>query len=304
MDKVLIIGLGLIGGSLARSLKETGLAASITGCGPREPTLRRGLELGVIDDYSLDLDTALAGAELVVIGAPTLKAAELLADVLERVPAETVVTDVASVKGNLVRAYESARDSLASGPGQGREIAHFVPGHPIAGSERSGVEASRADLFVDRRVILTPMADGDTAATALVRELWESTGAEVVEMGVAEHDAILAATSHLPHVLAYALVDALARSALSDDIFRFAAGGFRDFTRIASSDPVMWRDIAIANRDELLKAIDGFSENLNTLRNAVAESDAELLYRTFSDAKAARDTFTEGVDGAAQGTGH
>jgi prephenate dehydrogenase len=202
-----------------------------------------------------------------------------------------------------VRAYESARESLAAGPGEGREVAHFVPGHPIAGSERSGVEASRADLFVNHRVILTPLADGDPAATGLVRDLWQSTGAEVVEMGVADHDAILAATSHLPHVLAYALVDALASSELSDDIFRFAAGGFRDFTRIASSDPVMWRDIAIANRGELLRAIDGFSENLLALRKAVAESDAAALHKTFSDAKAARDAFIDARDAEADSTG-
>lgn len=279
LDRVLIIGLGLIGGSLARSLRQTGFARHIAGFGPREASLRRGVELGVIDDYSLDLDSALAGAELVVIGAPTLKAAELLRDVIQRVAATTVVTDVASVKSNMVQAAP--------------EAANFVPGHPIAGSERSGVDASLAELFVDHRVILTPTPATDAAALALVRDLWESTGAEVVEMGVTEHDAILAATSHLPHVLAYALVDALARSELSDDIFRFAAGGFRDFTRIASSDPVMWRDIAIANRDELLRSIDAFTAHLDRLREAVAEADASVLEKIFSDAKAARDAFVD-----------
>ena len=300
LDKVLIIGLGLIGGSLARSLKETGFARSVVGHGPREASLKKGLELGVIDDYSLDLDTALAGVDLVVIGAPTLKAADLLTELLGRVPAETIITDVASVKGNLATAYQCARDRLQANSEQppagatvGQTLPRFIPGHPIAGSERSGVEAARADLFVNHRVILTPLPDGDDEALGKVRAMWESTGANVVEMGVPEHDAILAATSHLPHVLAYALVDALARSELSDDIFRFAAGGFRDFTRIASSDPVMWRDIAIANRDELLRSIDSFAEHLQALRRAVAEGDADALHKTFSDAKTSRDAFVD-----------
>jgi prephenate dehydrogenase len=277
LEKVLIVGLGLIGGSLAQSLRATGFARQITGYGHRDVSLKKGVELGVIDDYSLDLDEALAGAGLVVIGAPTLKAAELLTRVVERVPSGTVVTDVASVKSNLVQAAP--------------EAANFVPGHPIAGSERSGVTAARADLFDRHRVILTPTTVTSPDALALVRAVWESTGAEVVEMGVAEHDAILAATSHLPHVLAYALVDALAQSEISDDIFRYAAGGFRDFTRIASSDPVMWRDIAIANRVELLRAIDSFAEHLRGLRAAVAGADAEMLHATFTAAKAARDAF-------------
>ncbi|MEP5766322.1 MAG: prephenate dehydrogenase/arogenate dehydrogenase family protein [Halieaceae bacterium] len=280
VNKVLIIGLGLIGGSLARSLKQSGFAASVHGHGHRDLSLKKGMELGVIDGYSLDLAEAAAGADVVVIGAPTLKAAELLGDVLATVSSDTVVTDVASVKCNLLAAAGNA--------------SNFVPGHPIAGSERSGVDASRADLFVDHRVILTPTADTDAAALALVRDMWASTGAELVEMDVREHDAILAATSHLPHVLAYALVDALARSELSEDIFRYAAGGFRDFTRIASSDPVMWRDIALANRDQLLAAIDSFSIHLGELRDAVARGDGDALHKTFGDAKAARDGFLPG----------
>ena len=277
VDKVLIIGLGLIGGSLARALKKRGWADQLVAYGHRDVSLKKGVELGVIDSYTLDLEEALSGADVVVIGAPTLKAAEILEDVLQRVDESTVVTDVASVKNNLLRAAAGAPN--------------FVPGHPIAGSEQSGVEASRAELFVDHRVILTPSELTNPDATALVQDMWLCTGAEVVRMGVREHDAILAATSHLPHVLAYALVDALSRSELSEDIFRFAAGGFRDFTRIASSDPVMWRDISIANRDELLLAIDSFSSHLADLRTAVAASDAAALHETFAAAKAARDAF-------------
>ena len=277
VNKILVAGLGLIGGSLARSLKQTGFAAHVSAYGYRDVSLKKGIEQGVIDSYSLDLDEALDGADIVVIGTPTLTAAEMLADILLRVSADTVVTDVASVKGSLVAAAGGA--------------SNFVPGHPIAGSESSGVDASKADLFVDHRVILTPTDDTEKDALELIRAMWSSTGAEVVELGVVEHDAILAATSHLPHVLAYSLVDALAQSDLSEDIFRFAAGGFRDFTRIASSDPIMWRDIALANRDELLKAMDSFSDHLAGLRRAVADGDGEAMRGIFVDAKAARDGF-------------
>jgi cyclohexadieny/prephenate dehydrogenase len=284
VEKVLVIGLGLIGGSLARSLKLSGFAGHVCGYGRRDVSLKKGLELGVIDSFSLDLEEALAGADIVVIGTPTLTANEILRQVLPRVGPDTVITDVASVKGSLLK---TARDVC-----QGQLPAKLVLGHPIAGSERSGVEASRVDLFIDHRVILTPLPQTDTAALDLIRDMWLSTGAEVVELGVEEHDAILAATSHLPHVLAYTLVDALAGSRHSEDIFRFAAGGFRDFTRIASSDPDMWRDIALANRDELLKAIDGFTDKLAELRRAVADGDGEAMHDTFTSAKAARDAFT------------
>jgi prephenate dehydrogenase len=193
-----------------------------------------------------------------------------------------VVTDAASVKGSLLQTALAVNGEMPP---------RLVLGHPIAGSERSGVDASSADLYVNHRVILTPVEGNDPEAVELIRAMWASTGADVVDMSVADHDAVLAATSHLPHVLAYALVDALAGSASSRDIFRFAAGGFRDFTRIASSDPVMWRDIAIANKGALLAVMDDFSEHLTRLRRAVAEGDSEQLYETFSRAKEARDEF-------------
>lgn len=286
IDKMLVIGLGLIGGSLARSVKETGYCRHVVGFGYRDVSLKKGVAQGVIDSYSLDLDEALEGVDLVLIGTPTLVANQVLAELLPRLGENTIVTDVASVKGSLVAA---ARDL-----GGGRAPARFVPAHPIAGSERSGVDASRADLFVDHRVILTPLAETDPEALGQVRALWLSAGAAVVDMTVEEHDAILAATSHLPHVLAYALVDALAHSEVSEDIFRFAAGGFRDFTRIASSDPIMWRDISLANREELLKAIDMFGDYLSKLRIAVDQGDGDALYETFSAAKLARDRFIVG----------
>ncbi len=287
VNTVAILGLGLIGGSLARSLRAQGFCERVIAYGHREPSLRRGKELGVIDDYTLDLDAVIDSADILVICTPTLVAANVLAEILPRLQGREnapVVTDAASVKGSLMTSAIEACD--------GKFPARFVMGHPIAGSERSGVEASRADLYENHRVIITPVEENDPAALSLVRDMWAATGAEVVEMDVARHDAVLAATSHLPHVLAYALVDALAQQEGSEDIFRCAAGGFRDFTRIASSDPVMWRDIAIANKAALLDAIDLFSDHLGQLRAAVASEDAQGMHETFTRAKAARDEFS------------
>lgn len=284
-DTVVILGLGLIGGSLASALRRSGFSQRFIGYGHREPSLRRGVELGIIDDFTLDLDQAIAQADIMVLCSPTLIAADLLREILPRLAQcehPPVITDVASVKGNL---HATALEVVGCMPPQ------LVLGHPIAGSERSGVDAADADLFINHRVILTPVEGNDAAAVDLVRSMWSSTGAEVVEMSVGGHDAVLAATSHLPHVLAYALVDSLAQSDSSDDIFRFAAGGFRDFTRIASSDPVMWRDIAIANKGALLAAIDSFGAQLSSLREAVEVEDGDRLLDTFSRAKQARDEF-------------
>jgi cyclohexadieny/prephenate dehydrogenase len=285
-NTVAILGLGLIGGSLARALRGSGFSERFIAYGHREPSLRRGVELGVIDDFSLDLDEVIAQADIIVVCTPTLVASRMLEEILPRLAGRAdapVVTDVASVKGNLLATAQRITG--------GNMPPRLVLGHPIAGSERSGVDASDAQLFVDHRVILTPVEGNDTEAVELIRAMWDSTGAEVVDMTVAEHDAVLAATSHLPHVLAYALVDALAQSDASDEIFRFAAGGFRDFTRIASSDPVMWRDIAIANKAALLGAMDTFSEHLARMRQAVEAGDADQLHETFTRAKEARDAF-------------
>lgn len=284
-DTVVIVGLGLIGGSLARALRRSGFSQRFIGYGHREPSLRRGVELGVIDEFTLDLDEAIARADIMVICTPTLTAARMLEEILPRLagrPGGPVITDVASVKGNLRDAAIAVAGAM---PPQ------LVLGHPIAGSEHSGVEASDVDLFVNHRVILTPVPGNDPAAVELMRAMWASAGAEVVDMTVERHDAVLAATSHLPHVLAYTLVDAVSSSEASDDMFGCAAGGFRDFTRIASSDPVMWRDIALANKSALLDAIDLFSEHLAQLRGAVQTENADELINTFTRAKQARDEF-------------
>lgn len=286
-DTVVVMGLGLIGGSLARSLRESGFSRQLVGYDQCARTLAEGMDSGLIDDCTQDLEEAFQRADLLVLAAPTLVTEHLLVQLLplqSRRGAGPVITDVASVKGNLLRAALAANG--------GAMPPKLILGHPIAGSERSGLAAADARLFLKHRVIITPVEGNDPRALELVRSMWASTGAEVVELGVSEHDAILAATSHLPHVLAFALVDALAASELSEDVFRFAAGGFRDFTRIASSDPVMWRDIALANRDSLLASIDQFQAHLDELRSAVAGEAAEPLLATFTRAKAARDRFT------------
>lgn len=282
-----IVGLGLIGGSLALGLREAGFAASVTAWDLDPSVLKQGRELGIIDSTASSLADLTGRADIVALCAPTLACEALLLEALRHPGRARCITDVASVKGPLCSAA-SALDTQLS--------ARYVPGHPIAGSELSGVAASRKDLFQDHRVILSPLENTDSSALTTARLMWETVGAEVQLMSVTEHDAVLAATSHLPHVLAYALVDALAQSPICDDIFRFAAGGFRDFTRIASSNPVMWRDISVANREALLAVIDDFSQHLGQLRSAVDRSDAAVLEDTFSRAKSARDLFAEKLE--------
>jgi len=280
INKLTIIGLGLMGGSLAKALKAQAAVGEVVATGRRAESLERGVQLGVIDSYTLDMAEAVAGADVVVIATPTLVAEKVMADLAPLLTPNIIVTDVASVKGNIQRAAERIF---------GEVPANFVLGHPIAGSEQSGVEASSVDLFLDHRVILTPLENTASEAVALIRAMWESCGAEVLCMDVAEHDAVLAATSHLPHVLAYTLVDALAQNGAAADIFKFAAGGFRDFTRIASSDPTMWHDIALANREAILQGIDSFSAHLALVRQAIEEGDGEAIFASFDRAKRARD---------------
>lgn len=280
--RVGFVGMGLIGGSLALALKKAGFAATITAWDLDPDALDRALERGVIDSAADSVRSLMDAVDIAVLATPTLACEALILDMLKNPGSARCVTDVASVKGDLYRAVVTAAPEGA---------AIYVPGHPIAGSERSGVAAADAALFERHRVILTPDANTDSQALELVQKLWVAAGATVQSMDVEEHDSVLAATSHLPHVLAYALVDALAQSPIRDDIFRFAAGGFRDFTRIASSDPVMWRDISLANQDALLGALDDFSEHLSTLRDAIAVGDGRALENTFRSAKTARDEF-------------
>lgn len=280
-----VAGLGLIGGSLALAARSSGYAGRCLGWDQDDEVQQRARNLRVVDDCCTSLAELARNCDILVIATPTRAAERLLQrlfDLAGEGMASPIITDVASVKGPLCALAEKAPASVAR---------RFVPGHPIAGSERSGVAAARGDLFLAHRVILTPLPTTDETAMAAVRELWEAAGATIFELAVDEHDAVLARTSHLPHALAFSLVDTLARTERSSDIFRFAAGGFRDFTRIASGDPVMWRDISLANAEALMEAIDDFTADLATLRDAIERGDGEALEDTFRAAKAARDEF-------------
>ena len=282
IDHLSIIGVGLIGGSLARALRKAKLVNRVTGCNRCEETLKKAVELNVIDDYSLNIKDAIAGADVVVIGTPLSTTEKLLPQIAEAMENKTVLTDVGSAKGSVVNA---AREIL------GDKFPRFVPGHPIAGTEESGVEASFAELFIGHRVILTPVKETDAAAHQLVTEMWKAVGAEVIDLEVTRHDQVLAATSHLPHMLAYALVDCLAGMEERDEIFKYAAGGFADFTRIASSSPEMWHDICISNREALINTLGIFSGHINQIQQAIENSDSERLLEIFKRAKQARDKF-------------
>jgi len=282
IQRLAVIGVGLIGGSLAMALRRAGAVKEVIGCGRSLDNLRRALELGVIDRYTQDPARAVAGADLVFIAVPLGAMAKTFAAIRDHMDPGAVVTDGGSVKGSVVA---DARQVFGTVP------IRFVPGHPIAGTEHSGVEASFAELYRNRRVILTPLADTDPKASALVQAMWELCGAEVTHMEVEHHDEVLAATSHLPHLLAYSLVDSLARLRENDEIFRYAAGGFRDFTRIASSHPVMWRDICLANRQALVQMLRRFQGELAELAAAVEGGDGDTLLAVFQRAKAARDRY-------------
>jgi len=282
IKRLCIIGVGLIGGSLARALKRDGACGEVVGCGRDEAALQRAVELGVIDRYHADPAQAVRGADVVVLAVPLGNMEAVLRAIAPAVTDDTVITDVGSAKGSVVAAAAAVFGGVP---------ARFVPGHPIAGTEKSGVDASFAELFEGRRVILTPLATTDHGAHDIVRRMWEQAGAEVVDMDVAHHDEVLAATSHLPHVLAFALVDTLARMHEKAEIFRYAAGGFRDFTRIASSDPNMWRDICLANREAVVAMLDRFGADLALLRAAIDGGDGAALAEVFTRAKTARDRF-------------
>lgn len=288
--RILIVGLGLIGGSLAKALRCRRLCQSVIGYDRDSDELETGLRLGIIDEAADDLLTAVESADVVVLAVPVKAMETVLAEMLPALRSETIVTDVGSVKGNVVRA---ARELFGFVP------ENFIPGHPIAGSEKSGVAAADETLFEHHKVIITPLPDSKPESVTLVARLWQSVGAEVLQMDVARHDEVLAATSHLPHLLAFSLVDTLSQEQDRTDIFRYAAGGFRDFTRIAASDPTMWHDVGLANKAAILQKIDEFSEGLSQLREAIETEDGQTMLGIFTRAKAAREHFSKILSGSA-----
>lgn len=282
--RLCIIGVGLIGGSLARALRKAGMVGEIVGSGRRSEHLQEAVDLGVIDRFDTDAAQAVQGADMVVVCVPLGTMEQVFRTIFPALATDAVVTDVGSAKASVVSAARAGFGSLP---------AWFVPGHPIAGTEKSGVAASFAGLYQDRRVILTPLENTDPSATSRVQAMWNAAGAQVQCMDVEHHDLVLAATSHLPHILAFQMVDTLARISDADEIFRYAAGGFRDFTRIASSDPVMWRDICLANDRAVLEMLERYSSDLATLADAIRAGDGTQIEVVFRNAKAARDRHSE-----------
>ncbi|SEK92455.1 3-phosphoshikimate 1-carboxyvinyltransferase [Pseudomonas agarici] len=282
IGRLVVVGLGLIGGSFAKGLRESGLCREVVGVDLDPQSRQLAVELGVVDRCEEDLLSACRGADVIQLAVPILAMEKLLGLLAGMDLGQAILTDVGSAKGNVVRAACSAFGAMPP---------RFVPGHPIAGSEQSGVQASNGRLFRRHKVILTPLEETDPAAVALVDRLWRALGADVEHMPVERHDEVLAATSHLPHLLAFGLVDSLAKRNENLEIFRYAAGGFRDFTRIAGSDPVMWHDIFLANREAVLRALDTFRGDLDVLRDAVDASDGQQLLAVFERAQAAREHF-------------
>lgn len=290
LEKVAFIGLGLIGSSLARVLREKALAKNIVATSRNKDTWATALEIGLIDAGFTDAREAVKGADLIVLAMPVAATEAVLRNIKDIIKPDAVITDVGSTKGNVVQA---ARNVF------GDDLGGFIPGHPIAGSEKSGVMAGRSDLFVRHKVILTPLTENRPEAVALVEAVWMACGADVLFMDVQKHDEVLAKTSHLPHLLAFSLVDTLAREPGNLDVFRYAAGGFRDFTRIAASDPRMWHDIFLGNREALLSALDSFEAGVARLRAAINAQDSDELLGVFTRARAAREHFNNMLAGTA-----
>lgn len=280
IDKLAVVGVGLIGGSLALALKEAGAVGHVVGIGRGLPNLETALRLGVVDSYTLDLAEGVADADVIFLATPVQALGTVAEQAMPHLKAGAIITDGGSVKQAVIDAIEPHL----------RDDVHFVPGHPIAGTENSGAEAAFATLYRDRRCILTPT--GKTASEALDRilSMWQLVGSQVVIMDVEKHDRVLAAISHLPHMVAYALVNAVGSyDRYNENILEYSAGGFRDFTRIASSDPTMWRDIAMTNREALIEMMEQFETFFAELKEDVAIGSGERLFEFFRRSKESRD---------------
>ncbi|MDH3448170.1 MAG: prephenate dehydrogenase/arogenate dehydrogenase family protein [Gammaproteobacteria bacterium] len=280
IDRLAIIGVGLIGSSLALALKQANAVGQVIGYGRNRNNLEKGVELGVIDSFGSSIAETARAADVIVVAVPLGAMRPVFAELKTAVGKNAVITDVGSAKGSVVAAAKAELGELMSG---------FVPGHPIAGTEKSGVEAGFASLYQNRRVILTPVAETAPEATATIDQMWRDCGAVIEYLSVEHHDKVLAATSHLPHMLAYALVHHLSNLNEHEEIFRYAAGGFRDFTRIASSDPVMWRDVCLSNGEALVELIEQYQRELDRISAAIDAGDADELLKLFGRAKSERD---------------
>jgi prephenate dehydrogenase len=288
LDKVVIVGVGLIGGSFARALLAAGAVRHIVGVGRSPEVMARALELGIVDEVA-GIEAAMAGADLVLIAAPVAQTGRILASLLPFLEPHTIVTDAGSTKTDVAAA---ARAAL------GGRVAQFVPGHPIAGRETNGPDAAIVDLYRGKKTVLTPLAENAAAAVARVAAAWATCGAIIHQLTPQEHDKVFASVSHLPHLLAYALVDDIANKPHADLLFQYAASGFRDFTRIAGSSPEMWRDISLANQGALLGELDAYLAQLTALRGMLAAGDGAGIEAVYTNAQQARRRWIEAIEAA------
>ena len=282
INKICIIGVGLIGGSFALGLKKSAKNKTIIGFGRDEKKLQKAQSLGVIDDYSIDIKKALDGVDMVLIATPVDSFKSVLELIKPHIDDQIIISDVGSTKASVIAMASTVFGALP---------ARFIPAHPIAGKEKSGVEASDDQLFNQKRVVLTPNKNSDELALSQVQQLWELLGARVEVMSDKKHDDLLAMTSHLPHMLAFGLMDYLISN--NPDACDYAAGGFKDFSRIASSDSVMWRDICLNNSDEIIKHIEGYKNTLDKLSKLIKAHSSDELEQLFNEAKSARDNWLD-----------
>ena len=289
LNKVVIFGVGLIGGSFARALKHAGAVTKVVGMGRSPASMARALELGIIDEIGGDMAQAIAGADLVLLAAPVAQTGAILASIAPHLQPGTIVTDAGSTKSDVVVA---ARAAL------GGKVAQFVPGHPIAGRETNGPDAAIIDLYQGKKVVLTPLAENSAADVERVAAAWRACGAILRNLSPEEHDKVFAAVSHLPHLLAFALVDDIAKKSHAGLLFQYAASGFRDFTRIAGSSPEMWRDISLANQPALLQELDAYLAQLTTLRAHLAANDGAAIEGVYANAQHARQQWIETIETA------
>lgn len=289
LKKIAIFGVGLIGGSFALALKKAGAVERIVGVGRTAATLARAQELGIIDAASTSVAEALLGADLVLIAAPVAQTEAILASIKPHLQPGTVVTDAGSTKTDVVAA---ARKAL------GDKIAQFVPGHPIAGRELNGPDAAIVDLYAGKKVVLAPLPENAAHDVERVAQAWQQCGAVIRQLTPEKHDCVFAAVSHLPHLLAYALVDDIAKKPHADLLFQYAASGFRDFTRIAGSSPEMWRDISLANQAALLTELDSYMAQLMQLRSALAAGDGHAIEAVYANAQQARQNWVRTIETA------
>ena len=287
--RLAIFGVGLIGGSFALALKSAGAAQHVIGVGRSSASLERALELGIIDEIAVSVESAVRGADLILIAAPVAQTAQILTSILPHLQPGTVVTDAGSTKSDVVTAARSV---------MGDKLAQFVPAHPIAGRELNGPDAALVDLYFGKKTVITRLPENSDADVNAVASAWQSCGAVIHYLSPAEHDTVFASVSHLPHLLAYALVDDIARKPHANRLFQYAASGFRDFTRIAGSSPEMWRDITLANRNAILQELDSYTAQLAQLRTHLLNDDADAIEMIYTNAQQARHIWINAIESA------